>query len=646
MARLACWVCLALGCWPSTRAESIIAALPKERRAAPWQSPLPAKAATRPAKKSNAILHMTQEACSVDDKDLFGRSTCNADEQKARLVHELLASSQDARSVESRLQASVVPPQSIKRPSLPLLIQLFFFCTMLNQRFFERIQCTSHKNSDFECYKAVYARSTMVLFSRQTRTPLASLTLRARDVGCLSMFTGRPSPTDAPEPYFQGMLNMPDQTFNFTITNLSDSGMINFNVLHTPHRVSQVDPGPSYGINQVNELQTNQSYTIEADQRNNRCMILSGKTKTVKDPITNQDKEVQVMVKEAETSDTNKGLYFYLSVVPDKACTTLVNKFAEGTVWKVVPGFVRRVAQPTPQVLRSLPPTRILEEPAISRSFQPASFSFGSMDQGTLPLSRGAASPASRPGSVGSPAPQEHFILTEPIANSNMSLSARSSAAPRATRRGNATSTRTASSASLRCNVAPVRASGMRANRPADDYPREMAPVTSVSEDFELRCASERAELTMASISPRSLAEEVDVGSTQAGKLSYGQRVDVVSGYTGHDYAYEHASEPTVLCMSIWEGMKFLPLADTIEKDLEAEIKEWVENEGKALIESLNAVFKSETCVIDLESEADTIVCTCGHQCIHHTNIGNLRKCPMCRGPITAFVKADGLLVE
>jgi hypothetical protein len=119
-----------------------------------------------------------------------------------------------------------------------------------------------------------------------------------------------------------------------------------------------------------------------------------------------------------------------------------------------------------------------------------------------------------------------------------------------------------------------------------------------------------------------------------------------MSSYTGHDYAYEYASEPTVMCLSIWEGMKFLPLTDTIEKELEAEIKEWVDNEGKALIESLNAVFKSETCVIDLESEADTIVCTCGHQCIHHSNIGNLQKCPLCRGPITAFVRADGLLVK
>ena len=71
-----------------------------------------------------------------------------------------------------------------------------------------------------------------------------------------------------------------------------------------------------------------------------------------------------------------------------------------------------------------------------------------------------------------------------------------------------------------------------------------------------------------------------------------------------------------------------------------------MKNEGKALIESLNAVYKSETCVIDLESDADTVICTCGHQCVNHANVGDLRKCPMCRSSITAFVRADGILLE
>jgi hypothetical protein len=139
----------------------------------------------------------------------------------------------------------------------------------------------------------------------------------------------------------------------------------------------------------------------------------------------------------------------------------------------------------------------------------------------------------------------------------------------------------------------------------------------------------------------------VDVCSTQAGALTYGEQVNVQSGYTGHDYAYEHSSEPTVLCMSIWEGMKFLALSNSVEEELAGEVKEWVENEGRALIASLNAIFKAEICVIDQESEADTIVCTCGHQCLNHANVQTqLRTCPICRSPITAFVRADGIMLE
>ena len=137
----------------------------------------------------------------------------------------------------------------------------------------------------------------------------------------------------------------------------------------------------------------------------------------------------------------------------------------------------------------------------------------------------------------------------------------------------------------------------------------------------------------------------VDVGSTQAGELTYGEHVNVCSNRTGHEYAYEYASEPTVLCMSIWENMKLVPLNSTVDYMLQAEMKEWVDNEGKALIASLNTIFKEDRCVIDLKSEAYTIICTCGHQCINHANVSsNLTCCPLYRSPITAFVQADGIV--
>jgi hypothetical protein len=104
----------------------------------------------------------------------------------------------------------------------------------LDDRFFELISVKNNDVFKYEAYKCVYLRSTMVLFSRQTKTPLAALTLRAEDVGCLSMITGRPSPKNDPRrPYFQGLLNMPDQVVHITITNLSNQGTINFHILRT-----------------------------------------------------------------------------------------------------------------------------------------------------------------------------------------------------------------------------------------------------------------------------------------------------------------------------------------------------------------------------------------------------------------------------
>jgi hypothetical protein len=64
-----------------------------------------------------------------------------------------------------------------------------------------------------------------------------------------------------------------------------------------------------------------------------------------------------------------------------------------------------------------------------------------------------------------------------------------------------------------------------------------------------------------------AFAANAKVESTQAGELANGEDIVVSLGYTGHEYTHEEASERTVLCMSIWEDMKFLPLLDTFEKN-------------------------------------------------------------------------------
>jgi len=579
---------------------------------------------------------------------------------------------------------------------------------MLDRRFFERTDTKHNKASLLESYKAVYTRSTMVLFSRKTRTPLAALTIKADDVGCLSMLTGRPSPKDSSDPHFQGMLNMPNQAFTFTISNLSDKGLINFNVLHTPHRVSTVDPGPSYGINEVNELRVNESYTIEADQRNNRKMILRGKTKTVVDPETLREKEVALTVDETETKTKGEGLYFYLSVVPDASCKALVEKYSEGTIWKVAPGFVRVLTRPPPPMPRrqlfygSLPvevpewrsSARGSGNEIASQMPEPALVGYPShcgvaMAQAHSQSQRsfGFAGPslqiphpsvaAARRSHVQS-ASQGHSLPSNPSSSSSSSRSAdvfmcsasdvslrqryfggRGGSRGRGGGRGGgapAMARKKMSAAFTQKKRSASEGLGLLSGMKEKAAGRRSKPSTSVQDRGREGGGDAATDSISADNSwdqpnqPSSFVAEAeaDVGGTQAGELEYGGRVEVRSRSTGHDYAYHRASEPTVLCMSIWEGMKFLPIeSGAIEAQLAAEMEEWMTNEGKALINSLNAVFKNDTCAIDMESEADTIVCTCGHQCLNHANVvGSLRKCPLCRSPITAFVRADGIVVE
>ena len=525
----------------------------------------------------------------------------------------------------------------------------------LDQRYFQRVDNKKHNGSLFESYQAVHTRSTMVLFSTKTRTPLAALTLKStKDIGCLSMLTGRPAPKESAQPHFQGMLSMPDQSFSFVISNLSDEGMINFNVLHTPHRVSEVDPGPAYGINQVNELHANQSYEIEADQRTNKTMVLKGKTKEKYDPITKQNKVVPLTVDESETMQekTKLGLYFYLSVVPDVANQELVKKYQEGTTWRVAPGFVRKIKPP--RILRDAGP--VYEERYRSLILN-CPFRIGAVAAASS--SDAFFSGLTRSSDEPSPVNGDEFysFMARPPAggaeagsHKRKEHSMRYSAPKQGCKKKGSPFGFSMSWMSLRSESGrPVEQSARKSgalkssSRKSSAHRSNQVEIASAMMDEE---SDEEMDANGGNAAATPFVADVKVGNTQAGELAYGEDIMVSSGYTGHEYAYEHASEPTVLCMSIWEDMKFLPILDTVEKMLEAEMKEWVENEGKVLIESLNAVFKETRCVIDLESEADTIICTCGHQCINHANISNdLRRCPLCRSPITAFVRADGIVV-
>lgn len=50
-------------------------------------------------------------------------------------------------------------------------------------------------------------------------------------------------------------------------------------------------------------------------------------------------------------------------------------------------------------------------------------------------------------------------------------------------------------------------------------------------------------------------------------------------------------------------------------------------------------IFKSEDCVICLESDIDCVLYSCAHKCGHSTCLETLNKCPVCRKSIIAKLK-------
>jgi hypothetical protein len=145
----------------------------------------------------------------------------------------------------------------------------------------------------------------------------------------------------------------------------------------------------------------------------------------------------------------------------------------------------------------------------------------------------------------------------------------------------------------------------------------------------------------------------VKVSSTQAGELKHGYKVQSLGDEETHqvssghriEFDCEHHSEPAVLSMSIWKGMKF-QVVSNVELQIAESVLTLVKNEGKALIRSSNEIVKAECCIMDGKSKVDTIVCTCGHQCLNHKNVADVYRCPICSSPVTAFVQIDGLIIE
>ncbi|KAH3745399.1 RNA polymerase Rpb1, domain 1 [Pelomyxa schiedti] len=468
---------------------------------------------------------------------------------------------------------------------------------LLDGEFFELVDSRTVEGFVYQAYRPLYPRSTIVLFSEVQGQPVAAFTVIPRN--CNSVLTKRTCPPPVAIPpycgsasYFQELLSANNREFDFVISNLThfegpQPGFINFNVLHTAHQVREVDPGPAWGVNQVNELKPSESYRIECDQRTNRSMKLVGVTKSTStgtsEAVTVQEDEQR----SKQTGEATQGTYFYLSVVGTSAIPEMATLF-QSTDWKCVEVFVRKIPVAPPA---TTPHTRPRARQPTGDSDRDSTLYRSEMEECKARRQRGERS-RSRSNSPETLHKEKRYQ--------------KKSKAVSQSRRG-------------------------RGGRGGGVSSRE-STTTSTS-------SAERSF---------SIPDDV-VNSAQAGNVVSGSRIIAVNSVeTGQQYNFDTPGELCILGLSIWTGMHLEPLLTNVQLSgiVESLLNEYTTNANASILATLKKQFPSEECVICLGPTPDTVFIQCGHQCCHMACISGGAPtvlCPLCRGRIIAKVLSSTL---
>lgn len=129
---------------------------------------------------------------------------------------------------------------------------------------------------------------------------------------------------------------------------------------------------------------------------------------------------------------------------------------------------------------------------------------------------------------------------------------------------------------------------------------------------------------------------------SEVGKITYGtEKINVNSMETNITYNYEVTSKHCVLGLSINENIEFINTPNDFLNDLNIEAEKLIIkiNEKKYDEFLKGKIFKSDDCVICLESDIDCVLYSCAHKCGHYTCLETLNKCPVCRESIIAKLK-------
>ncbi len=371
----------------------------------------------------------------------------------------------------------------------------------------------------------------------------------------------------------------PSETdLEFELINFTDY-MLNMNLMYKNTQANCIDPGPTMGLNAVNEIRPNTAYVVRRNQS-------TGKTMKIKEAGG-------ATFDQAEAKSQN--LEFYLSVIPQKGhdltgaeWTSTDYVVIEDTLFQ---GLEQSFGAPAAQ-------TRGFGgfDAAMSIGGAPAARGFGAAS-----ATRGIAAPTA----IATPAAMTFGTATG------------FGASPAAMSIG-------AAPAARGFGAAPA-ARGFGAATAARGF--GAAPAAPVGGGF--------------SAMSEAFASSNAVGQSKAVSMVDGESINEHVCATGHEYNFEGAATVSRMTFSILDVPQVGEDVDPVY--LAGLINKYVEAKNGRIAQDIQQVYDYPTCVVDLTSPADTVLCMCGHKCVSKAAAVQLKKCPICRAPIKARLPSEAL---
>lgn len=174
---------------------------------------------------------------------------------------------------------------------------------MLDQKYFELLLNKKDSNFNYSVYRPI--NSPIILYCSETGKPLASIHFFSKG--------GRSLIAEVPKSLnyqnfcdFQGITTKDGEEFSLVVTNLSNEGMINFEIIGTNKNRDFLGQ-----VNKINTLERGRSHMLECDQRTGKSMILS-----IAREKDNDSSEGIKMGEIAEKKD-DVGTFFSISITPE-----------------------------------------------------------------------------------------------------------------------------------------------------------------------------------------------------------------------------------------------------------------------------------------------------------------------------------------